>query len=138
MCYTGLPRYCVYLTGVGDSYQPAKPQQEDSETLNLLSTYHPQKAGHCGLSGVSARRMGPRAGAGAVRSLSQGQVPVLATAARAGPAPTVRFLVGPFARTVPPCPALVPVTHTPESRWEYGMKHQKRHMCLIFEVLTLH
>lgn len=120
MCYTGLPRYWVHLTGVGESYCPAKPQQEAPETFNLISTCNPQKAGRCGLSGVSALRMGLRAGAGVVRSLSQGQVPVLATAARAGPVPTVRFLVGPFARTVLPCTLGPHHTHS-----ENRMKHQK-------------
>lgn len=97
MCYAGLPRYWVHLTEVGEGLGAGKPQQVDLDTFNLILTHNPQKAGHCGLNGVSVLRMGPRAGAGAVRSLSQGQVPVTATAARAGLVPTVRFLVGPSA-----------------------------------------
>lgn len=99
MCYAGLPRYWVHLTGAEQCLGAANPQQGDPGACSLIPTHNPQKAGLYGLSGVSALRMEPRAEAVAVRSLSQGQVPVLATAARAGPVLTVRFLVGPFAST---------------------------------------
>lgn len=135
MCYAGLPRYWVHLTGVGECLGAVKPQQVDLDTFNLILTHNPQKAGHCGQSGVSVLRMGPRAGAGAVRSLSQGQVPVMATAARAGPVPTVRFLVGPFVTILPPSfpwsalhilpfPHVLPLLNV-NPGWEYRMKHQE-------------
>jgi hypothetical protein len=98
MCHTGLPRYWVHLAGLGSIMEPLIPRR-GPKALNPIPTHNPQKVGHHGLSGVSALRMEPRAGAGAVRSLFQGRVPVLATVARAGPAPTARFLVGPSATT---------------------------------------
>lgn len=75
---------------------------EGPGVVNLVPTHNPQKAGHCGLSGVHAPKMESKPAAGAVRSWPQSPVPVLETAARAAPAPTARFRVGPQASTFTP------------------------------------